>query len=1123
MLQITPARAAPHSVFPRLMTAVLLACAGSRDALADFPCISNPTFPANCVAQLGPIGAPVAPLPHEGFLNIQAPMVDPVIWLPGAAPSAGRLYVLNPTSNMVRVLEASNPPQLLKDIQVCSRPSALAASDDASMVLVSCHASHAVALIDTATLQLTGLIQDRDAAGRPRLQEPMGIVTRGLTAWVASSQNNRIAELDLAARRVRRYIGIPGADPRALALAPDGRHLVVANFLAGNRTEAQLGFVPGIANPATPQGAVCLPLLLDPAGQGVFLENSPTFMDTSHPQFKTIAECYLFNHAFAPASGIVVAPARTDHDLVVIRLSDGAVVFTTDVLGVDLGALIYDVSFNAAGDLVHAATTQARNDLEELFGNRPILNRLVTLGFDAASGALSAPPTGALELDELFLDPNGNGTSLAATPSAVAVTPTQILVAAAGSDRLLVMDSAGQLTASVPVGFAPRGVAVRGRVAFVYDSTGMTLTRVDLTTMQPTGATSIGPSPLPQSERIGARLFHTARFSSNGTFACASCHPDGHSDGLVWQLNALDRLRATQSLHEISETAPYHWDGSKCNLVKILQDGITGLFGNPVPPTDCEMKTMIDYMDSLVRPHSPFRAPDDSMSDEGRLGLLIMHRGNFKSAEDRPLSCNGRPQDPASEGKLVTAAGDPHRLLFNFNGGGGPFPASVDSETCGTASCHVSPHWESGGFRAGDPNMTLIDGFQAVSNHGAWDRIAIMHDGRAARAKFQAALNTYRLFNGAVASHPSDNMTGESSVHGFNDQFFRHPEYNFDADPATNAFTLSDATAQFSMEEEELQTGAVGLSVTMEGAATSDPSANALLDMLREAANQGKIVLKTQGSLVPAPAHMIWDVPAAQFVDPVGGDAMTMAEIKLALAPGDVMFFSGALLPGQSQTPSPKLKAITRSGSPILCDEGYADYLATVQTGEPGAALLLHGIDVAAGSRVMVNGVVTGAALSGGGPLYPWTLPLAPAGDAVLSVQILSPAGLQSNAIPLPVVPPVVPAVEPAPVAIGGIPGSPAAAIVLTWPDQFGSTGPGTTYDIFRGVLSALTSSGYASGSCFLEDTHIAGIVDPDDPGPDKGFYYLARAENQINVSTWGSARRDIGMSGLPGSCQTRF
>ena len=77
----------------------------------------------------------------------------------------------------------------------------------------------------------------------------------------------------------------------------------------------------------------------------------------------------------------------------------------------------------------------------------------------------------------------------------------------------------------------------------------------------------------------------------------------------------------------------------------------------------------------------------------------------------------------------------------------------------------------------------------------------------------------------------------------------------------------------------------------------------------------------------------------------------SIAELKQALAPGDVMLFTGALLPDQHLAPPPKLKAITRAGSPILCDEGYASYLATVQTGETGVALLLHGMDVAGGSR----------------------------------------------------------------------------------------------------------------------------------------------------------------------------
>ena len=105
----------------------------------------------------------------------------------------------------------------------------------------------------------------------------------------------------------------------------------------------------------------------------------------------------------------------------------------------------------------------------------------------------------------------------------------------------------------------------------------------------------------------------------------------------------------------------------------------------------------------------------------------------------------------------------------------------------------------------------------------------------------------------------------------------------------------------------------------------------------------------------------------------------------------------------------------------------------------------------------------------------------------------------------------------------GGPPGPQVATLLVTWPDQFGFTGPGTTYDVFRGLLNNLTSAGYASGSCFLEDTHLAGIIDPVDPGPGRGFYYLARAENQLNVSTWGSARRDSGMLGIPGACTKRF
>ncbi|MFQ5768807.1 MAG: hypothetical protein ACE5ID_12610, partial [Acidobacteriota bacterium] len=533
------------------------------------------------------------------------------------------------------------------------------------------------------------------------------------------------------------------------------------------------------------------------------------------------------------------------------------------------------------------------------------------------------------------------------------------------------------------------------------------------------------------------------------TFACASCHPEGHTDGLVWKLDAADGLRATMTVQEISETDPYHWDGSKCNFKKILQDGINFLMLNPAGPTDCEIKTMSDWMTHLVRPHSPFRPLDDSLTDEARVGLMDMHRGRFKDTGNVARLCNGRPEDPATEQKLLARMGDPFGAIFHFDGGGGPIPASLVSESCSNANCHVTPHWESDGFRQGNPDLGLIDGFQAVSNAGAWDRLDIMHDARPGRERYLFALDRYRLFSGAKPVRIADNYSGVFSTHGFNDQFFRHPEYNFDGDPATHAFVLTDAMSRFSQEEEELQTGAVGLTVVLDAVDQNDLEVNDILSRLITAASEGKIVLHGRGVLAGADETLTWDVPSGSFSLASGG-SLLLQEVKNILEPGDAVAFRGDLLPDQESLPHPKLIQVTRSGSPILCDEGYMDYLASVQIGESQVQFLLQGIDITAGSSVLLDGQVSGAKLAGPGPDFLWTLPVAGGTPTIRSIQVMNPVGLQSNSVPLPVVAPVVAAVEP--MVLNAV----LPAGEFTWPAQFGITGPGTRFDVFRGSASDL-------------------------------------------------------------------
>jgi hypothetical protein len=316
------------------------------------------------------------------------------------------------------------------------------------------------------------------------------------------------------------------------------------------------------------------------------------------------------------------------------------------------------------------------------------------------------------DLDQPFLDAQGNGTAVAATPYAVARGAASSSRGRVGSPRP--DERRGRDRRHHPGGLHPQRRRRAGDVAYVYSATGLSVSKVSLVSRTQVATASIGPTPLGQSERIGAHLFNSAQFAVNRTFACASCHPDGHLDGLVWKLNTHDGLRATQTIQEISETAPYHWDGSKCNLVKILQDGITGLFANPVEPTSCEMKTMIDWMDGLVgRGGLPATRDHLGVRGWGCSSAAWLLQGR----ERRLRPVHGRLRDPAVE-QVPLRDGRFHNGTFRF--GAAAARPEHDRPSCAAPRTAASHRWVRG-FASNEPERPLADGFQAVSTLNAWD------------------------------------------------------------------------------------------------------------------------------------------------------------------------------------------------------------------------------------------------------------------------------------------------------------------------------------------------------------------------------------------------------------------
>ena len=52
---------------------------------------------------------------------------------------------------------------------------------------------------------------------------------------------------------------------------------------------------------------------------------------------------------------------------------------------------------------------------------------------------------------------------------------------------------------------------------------------------------------------------------------CASCHPEGHEDGHVWDFDGVGARRTQSLLGGLLATAPFHWSGDRATLERIME------------------------------------------------------------------------------------------------------------------------------------------------------------------------------------------------------------------------------------------------------------------------------------------------------------------------------------------------------------------------------------------------------------------------------------------------------------------------------------------------------------------------------------------------------------------------
>jgi YVTN family beta-propeller protein len=271
-----------------------------------------------------------------------------------------------------------------------------------------------------------------------------------------------------------------------------------------------------------------------------------------------------------------------------------------------------------------------------------------------------------------------NGVYVTATPWETALTPDgkKIFTIYAGTDDVNVStviddDYREMERIGLPfrVGKNPRAIRFTpdGREFFIYNTLDFTVTvHTTSTTAKVATITTCPPPKSPEWVR-GKVLFQTAVLSGAKWISCASCHPDGLTDGRTW--HNLEGLRRVPPLAGLAHTHPLHWSADRDEVqdfeytIRSRLMGGRGLITGTIKPkvgfhpVELEEKTSgrskdldalaiyTNSFDFRLSPHIPAPGKLSAEAERGK-ALFFSKETNCASCHSGPYFTDSRLQKP---------------------------------------------------------------------------------------------------------------------------------------------------------------------------------------------------------------------------------------------------------------------------------------------------------------------------------------------------------------------------------------------------------------------------------------------------------------------------------------------
>jgi YVTN family beta-propeller protein len=524
------------------------------------------------------------------------------------SPDGTKLFIVHTADHELAVFDLTGPsPVRIGNVAVGYEPVTVRARSNDEVWVVG-HVSDAVSIVDVNTMSVVRTLLPGDEPTDVQFVESQN------RAFVCVSQEDAVAVYDLTDLTLPpTKIALNHSEPRSLALSPDGTKLYVAALDSQNKTtivswHRVLNFGARPA-PNPPMDPLLPP---EPAVGLIVRHDGTAWKDESGQSW-------------------IVPYTMLDHDVISINTSTLAV--GTAYTGV--GTNLFNILVHPVTGTLYVTNMEASNEIrfEPNLKGKFSKNRITTI----------VPGTGVVT--PIHLNPHINygapgdpverSLSLALPLDMdVSSAGMEIYVAALGSDKVGVLDAAGNVTRRISVGAGPTGVVLdeqRNRL-YVVNRFDSDLSVVDLSD-DSSFTLSLGFDPTSTVIRSGRPLLYDAEnMSAHGDLACASCHLFGDNDGIAWELGSpvgaftppppqgggalngwhpIKGPMVTQTLKGVANSAPFHWRGDFA-VFSDFQSAFTDVQGRPSTPTPGQMNNLQNFVTSMLTSPSPTRNLDNS-------------------------------------------------------------------------------------------------------------------------------------------------------------------------------------------------------------------------------------------------------------------------------------------------------------------------------------------------------------------------------------------------------------------------------------------------------------------------------------------------------------------------------